>query len=160
MNTQYKVLFVCTYWGVRSNIAKSLLDARNPEHITSYAAGFEPAQKSDFARKLLLDREIELHPQLPKSVFELAKTPTRYDYVIALCSSANQENAHILLSSLTQMFRSGEVHLTWNISDFMSIQEEGEKRLIEASKIVDSIDYEIDKLLESLNSSPKKNAFV
>lgn len=142
-----KILYVCTFWGVRSQIAKLLTDDLNEPGLIADSAGFETGKIGGLPREIMNDRGIDLPSEAPDTLFKFARNKIEYDYVITLCNQHTQENYSVLFNVVDTLFNAGAEVIHWNIPDFMSIQASGDARRVAAEKIVSTIESEVHKFV-------------
>lgn len=150
MNPVKKVLFVCTYWGVRSQIAEVLTSALGGSGLSAESAGLEDGTISPFVRQLMERRGLILQGSSPPTIFQRVRDKAGYDYVVTLCSHETQENYEVLLGIVDQLFGAGAEVRHWNIADFMSIRAEGEARVEAAEAIVRDIEGHVLQLSQEV----------
>lgn len=137
------ILFVCTYWGVRSQIASLLANALQVPGVSAHSAGFETGTIGDLPRQLMSDRGLHLPAESPDTLFKHARNKADYDYVVTLCNQHTQENYAVLYSVVDMLFGSHAKVVHWNIPDFMSINATGDARKAAAEEIVAMIDHNV-----------------
>ena len=142
-NNQDSILFVCTYWGVRSQIAQLLAKQHAPTGLKIDAAGMESGSIGPLPRDLMEERGLSLAPESPPTIFDRANEAHSYDYVITLCSVNTQEQSSVFLSVVEHLFPPPSQVLHWDVQDFMSLQGEGEARKQAARQIVADLDTRI-----------------
>ena len=147
-----KILYVCTYWGVRSQIASLLTNALNEPSVVSECAGFEAGKIGDLPRKIMRDRGLTLSAESPDTLFGYARKSSDYDYVITLCNQHTQENFAVLYKVVDLLFRDHAKIVHWNIADFMSIDASGAARERAANEIVDAIESKVHALVDELRT--------
>lgn len=137
------VLFVCTYWGVRSQIAALFCKREACDSLLVESAGFESGTIGNLPRSILKSRGLELPATSPPTLFNFARRDEPFDSVITLCNQGSQENYGTLYDVVELLFaeRSNVVH--WDIPDFMAIRAEGDDRLAAAEAIVDQIESQV-----------------
>jgi len=145
------VLFVCTYWGVRSSIARLFADSLTVPDVEFFSSGFESGKIGPMPINIMKKRGFELSAESPATVFELAKVKQDFDYVVALCSQDTQENSPILLLTLQKLFAGKSCqHINWNVLDFMSIQEQGDARVQAGENIVSDIETQVRQFVSNV----------
>jgi protein-tyrosine-phosphatase len=145
-----QVLFVCTYWGVRSQIAQLLMQSLNLAQVKIESAGLEVGKIGGLPRDLMRARGFELPDTSPATVFNRVREGTEYDYVITLCSHRSQENYAVLLDVVQQLFERSAKIIHWNIEDFMAIGGQGDARIASAEAIIESIENKVHALVAEL----------
>ena len=123
-----KILFVCTYWGVRSSIAKLLANSLNRTEVEVDCAGFESGIIGKLPRNLMAQRGFDLPAEPPQTLFNFARKKSEFDYVVTLCDQNTQENYSVLYNVVTLMFGAHSEIVHWDIPDFMAINVNGDAR--------------------------------
>ncbi|MCH9675342.1 MAG: hypothetical protein K0U93_28145 [Gammaproteobacteria bacterium] len=144
------VLYVCTYWGVRSQIAKLLTDALGESDLYVESAGFETGTVGELPRQLLQERGLDLPAESPDTLFKCARRKAEYDYVITLCNQHSQENYSVLYKVVDMLFGARSEIVHWNIPDFMSITASGDERIVAAREIVGTIETEVCRFVQQV----------
>jgi len=145
-----KILFVCTYWGVRSQIAQLLMQSLNLAQVKIDSAGLEVGKIGGLPRDLMRVRGFELPDFSPATVFNRVREGTEYDYVITLCSHQSQENYAVLLDVVQQLFEKSATLIHWNIDDFMAIGGRDDARVKSAEAIIESIENNVQRIAAEL----------
>ncbi len=146
-----KILYVCTYWGVRSQIAELLTQALDIPGLIAESAGFETGTIGDLPIKAMSLRGLDLPRTAPPTLFECSRKDGDYDYVITLCNQQTQENYQVLYDTVALLFTGSTQIIHWNVADFMAIgQLEPNERLQAASEILDDIE---DHIIDFVNDS-------
>ncbi|MBN2119500.1 MAG: arsenate reductase ArsC [Candidatus Omnitrophica bacterium] len=81
-----KVLFLCTYNSVRSQLAEATLKHFACDGFEVRSAGSFPSGINPNVEKVLSEAGIKMHGQYSKSISEVAKE--NFDYVITVCDLA------------------------------------------------------------------------
>ncbi len=150
MQMTTRILYVCTYWGVRSQIAALLTNALAEPNLIADSAGFETGTIGGLPRQLMADRGLILPAESPDTLFKHARRSHEYDYVITLCNQYTQENYSVLYDVVDMLFSKVATIVHWNIPDFMSIATEGDARKLAAEEIVNDIETEVLELVKNL----------
>jgi len=153
-----KILYVCTYWGVRSQIAKLLTDALAVPNLDVDSTGFEAGAIGGLPRQIMMERGLDLSVESPETLFKFSRKKTEYDYVITLCNQYSQENYEILFNVVDMLFKGPAQVIHWNIPDFMSITAEGDERKAAAEAIVRDIEIQIEEFVGNLNATGSENS--
>ncbi len=141
------VLFVCTYWGVRSQIAALLAEKQKPQGVSVASAGFEAGVIGGLPREVMASRGLELPSTSPPTLFNFARSGKTFDYVVTLCNRHTQESYKTLYDVVEMLFESKSDIIHWNIADFIAIEGEVEARRAAAEDIVQSIEDHVVELL-------------
>lgn len=83
-----KVLFICSYNSVRSQMAEGLLKYLYPESYEVYSAGLEESGVNPHARKVLKETGIDISNQHSKNITEFLNK--KFDYVVAMSNEVKQ----------------------------------------------------------------------
>lgn len=147
-----RILYVCTFWGVRSCIAELLTNALALPDVEAFSAGFESGRIGRLPIEAMSKQGLELQHESPPTVFHYARKSEQFDVVVTLCNEASQENFQILYDMVDMLFAEKAEILHWNIRDFMNITDDThEARLRSAENIV----YEIKVAIDQCFGSPK-----
>lgn len=145
-----KVLFVCTYWGVRSQIANLLANSLGQANLETECAGFESGVIGQLPRDLMQKRGLDLPAESPQTLFNFARNKSEFDYVVTLCNRETQENYSVLYNVVTLMFGEQSEIVHWKIPDFMAIDATGEARQQAAEHIIDTIDDHVRRFVRQV----------
>lgn len=139
-----RILYVCTFWGVRSQIAEILTTSMEMPGVSSAAAGFESGRIGNLPVDAMRRRGFDLERESPPTVFHFARKKDDFDAVVTLCNEASQENYPLLYDMVEMLFAKRAEIIHWNIPDFMNIPDGPiESRQKCADEIVESIDAAI-----------------
>lgn len=145
-----RILYVCTFWGVRSQIAKLLTDELQEPGIIAESAGFESGKIGGLPRELMQERGLDLASESPETLFKFARTKDPYDYVVTLCNQYTQENYSVLFNVVGTLFGDRTQVIHWNIPDFMSIEATGDARKVAGQDIVNSIESQVVEFVKQI----------
>ena len=145
-----RVLFVCTHNGARSRIAEEFVKLAASGRIEAFSASFESDDIGPLPVTVMKEIGIELQTSPPKSVFEGVKDEETFDYVIALCDPASNEEVSIFLSNLDTLYHATAQRLNWSIPNFRSLSGTDEDRKVKARQIRDRIRTEVLEFLSQL----------
>jgi protein-tyrosine-phosphatase len=145
-----KVLFVCTYWGVRSSIAKLLANSLNRTEVKIDCAGFESGTVGRLPRTLMELRGFDLPAESPQTLFNFATKKSKFDYVVTLCSQGTQENYSVLYDAVNLIFGEHSEIIHWDIPDFMAIKVTGDARQQAGDAIIQTIEDHVGEFFESI----------
>jgi arsenate reductase len=137
-----KVLFVCTFHGARSRIAKEFVKGFAPGRIEAYSSCFEPKKIGPLPIAVMREVGIDLPAESPKSVFERHKAKDVFDYVISLCHEATTEQCPIFKTNIDALYGKKAERISWSIPDFKSLSGTEEERKTGAREIRDKIKAE------------------
>lgn len=146
------VLFVCTYWGVRSQIAALLCQRAAPDDLLIESAGFESGTIGNLPRSIMQSRGLELAASSPPTLFNFARRDQPFDWVVTLCNQGSQENYATLYDVVNLLFGEHSRIVHWDVPDFMAIREEGAERIAAAEAIVDEIERMVGNWLTELRA--------
>jgi len=86
-----RVLFVCCDNAARSQIAEAVLNAKYGSRFLAYSAGIEPSGAVDpLALKALNEVGIDISHKRTKSVDDLMRDRTKFDFVVTTCYESKQ----------------------------------------------------------------------
>jgi arsenate reductase len=90
------VLFICVGNSARSQIAEELLRKYGGTKFRVESAGLNPSEINPFVIRILKeDENIDISGKKTKSVMDLLKKEKHYQYVITVCSRAEEEGCPI-----------------------------------------------------------------
>ena len=84
-----RVLFLCTHNSCRSQMAEGIVNADLGEHFQAFSAGTEATGVNPLAVQVLAEIGIDISAHCSKTLDHFADQ--RFDYVITLCGSANEQ---------------------------------------------------------------------
>jgi len=84
-----RVLFLCTHNSCRSQMAEGIVNADLGEHFQAFSAGTEATGVNPLAVQVLAEIGIDISAHYSKTLDHFADQ--RFDYVITLCGSANEQ---------------------------------------------------------------------
>jgi arsenate reductase len=102
-----RVLFVCSFNSVRSQIAEGLLNARCGDRYQAFSAGIAPGGLSPHAVAVMKEAGIDIAAQSSKKL--VFYSGTRFDYVVTLCDHARMATAAFLTGTGTTRIHRGFV---------------------------------------------------
>ncbi|MFK7913786.1 MAG: hypothetical protein AB8B93_07715 [Pseudomonadales bacterium] len=148
-----KILYVCTYWGVRSQIAELLTRALKTPGIIADSAGFETGVIGALPIQVMRERGLDLPAEAPPTLFHYARQADSYDYIVTLCNQQTQENYQVLYGIVGQLFRGETQVVNWNVPDFMLVAKLApEERMAKATQIVDDIESQVIEFVRRISS--------
>ncbi len=146
-----RILYVCTFWGVRSRIAELLTTAMAVPGVTAASAGFESGRIGNLPIDAMQRRGFELGRESPPTVFHYARKSSEFDTVITLCNEASQENYLLLYDMVDMLFAAKSKVVHWNIPDFMNIPDGSiEAKQQHADDIVNDIESMINQYFSAI----------
>ena len=98
-----KILFLCVHNSARSQMAEAFLGKSGGDRFEVESAGLEPGKLNPYVVRALAETGIDISGNLTKSVFDLARSGCRYDYVITVCSSEAAERCPIFPGSAKKL---------------------------------------------------------
>lgn len=84
-----KILFLCTHNSCRSQMAEGLVNYYLGDHFEAFSAGTEATWVNPLAAQVMLELGIDISFHSSKTIERFADQ--RFDYVITLCGSANEQ---------------------------------------------------------------------
>ena len=87
-----KVLFLCTHNSCRSQMAEGIVNHCLGDRFEAFSAGTEATRVNPLAIQVLAELGIDISGHRSKTFAEFAGE--RFDYVITLCGSANEQCPH------------------------------------------------------------------
>ena len=84
-----RVLFLCTHNSCRSQMAEGLVNHYLGDRFEAFSAGTEATRVNPLAAQVLMELGIDISHHHSKTLDQFADQ--RFDYVITLCGSANEQ---------------------------------------------------------------------
>jgi arsenate reductase (thioredoxin) len=137
-----KVLFVCVHNSARSQIAEELLRYKSGGNIYVESAGLEPGDLNPIVVDVLKILGIDISEKQTKSVIDLFKQGTRFNYVITVCDEAKGEKCPIFPGALK--------HLHWSIPDPSTFQGSYEEKYAMTLTVMATIEKRVDEFLKEI----------
>jgi len=129
-----KVLFLCTHNSCRSQMAEGIVNHYLGERFQAFSAGTEATRVNPLAIRVMSELGVDISAHRSKTVDEFAGE--RFDYVITLCGSANEQcplffggvrRVHIGFDDPSQVVASPDKIL----AEFRRVRDELKTRLTE-----------------------------
>lgn len=86
-----KVLFLCVHNSARSQMAEAFLKKHGGPSFQAESAGLESGRLNPYVVRAMAEVGIDISANATKSVFDLAASGARFDYVITVCSKEAAE---------------------------------------------------------------------
>ena len=128
-----RVLFVCTANSARSQMAEALLRKHAGARFEAYSAGIDPGDINPLTIRVLNEIGIDASGLWAKSV-ELFRGRMHFDYVITLCSDAEE---------CCPIFPAAAIRLHWPFDDPAASSGSEEERLANFRAVRDEIEKRI-----------------
>lgn len=139
-----RVLFVCIHNSARSQMAEEILRQKAGYLFDVESAGIEPGKLNPIVVEVLKEININIEGKKTKSVADLIKAQSAYNYVITVCDEASAEAC--------PTFPGKHERLHWGFPDpsaFTGSDEEKKKRTRE---IRNQIEQKVLGWIKSLDS--------
>jgi len=145
MTTQnkIKVLFVCIHNSARSQMAEAFLNRLAGVRFEAQSAGLEPGTLNPLAVEVMKAVGIDISTNLTKSVFDLYKNGSLFDYVITVCDGANAERCPVF-PGITK-------RIQWSFADPANLEGELEQQLDATCQIRDEIRATVVSFIQELS---------
>lgn len=153
-NRLTRILFVCTFQGARSLIAKGYADRLGSDRVESFCSGFEEGWLSARMKDLIREDSLSVKVEELVNVFDRHQRHEQFDYVISLCQSASNEQCSVFQACLNTLYASTAIRKDWSIPDFTPIEGDDEQWLLEARKIRETIKSKVESLIAQLDLEP------
>ncbi|MFA5103855.1 MAG: arsenate reductase ArsC [Candidatus Margulisiibacteriota bacterium] len=127
-----KVLFVCVYNSVRSQMAEGLLNHLGKDRFEAESAGLEPGILSPLAVEAMKEIGIEISNNKTKNVLDFLKIGDKYGHIITVCDAATAEECPIFPGTAKK------IH--WNFRDPSSMDS--------VRKVRDEIKAKIEEFIK------------
>ena len=137
-----RVLFLCTANSARSQMAEALLRRHAGGRFEVYSAGIEPSEINPLTIRVLNEIGIDASGLWAKPV-ELFRGKMHFDYVITLCSDAEER---------CPVFADTAIRLHWPFDDPAAARGSDEQKMVKFRTVRDQIEARILAWLESLES--------
>lgn len=131
-----KVLFLCTHNSCRSQMAEGLVNADLGERFEAYSAGTEATAVNPVAIRVLAELGIDISAHYSKTLD--AFKDERFDHVITLCGSANEQ---------CPLFFGGVKRVHIGFEDPSQLAGSEEQRLAAFRRVRDQIRTDIEEYL-------------
>jgi len=142
--TKTNVLFVCLHNSARSQMAEAFLNSLAGDEFYAESAGLEAGTLNPYVIQVMKEEGIDISQNKTDSVFEFFKQGRVYDYVIAVCDSANAEKCPIF---------PGTCHrINWSFHNPADFTGTADEILTQTRKVKDQIKEKIEKFIDSLKS--------
>lgn len=135
MTRKTKVLFVCIHNSARSQMAEAFLNHHCGQRFEAHSAGIDPGKLNPIVVEAMRDRGIDISGNSTKSVFDLFKSGTLFEYVITVCDETSAERCPIF-PGVTK-----RVH--WSFPDPSAIQASPAEKLQLTKDIREVIEQKI-----------------
>jgi len=143
MAEKTKILFLCTGNSCRSQMAEGWALHLKGDRIDAYSAGIEKHGLNPLAVRVMAESGVDISSQKSKTIDELPVQP--FDYVITLCSHANETCPY---------FPGRKIHKGFDDPPKLAEDAETEaERLAPFRRVRDEIKKFIESLPESLETS-------
>jgi arsenate reductase len=149
-----RILFVCTHNGARSRIAEEFAKRAAFAGIEVYSSSFESEEIGALPVAVMDEVRIVLPTSPPKPVFDRFKEKESFDYVVAICDPASNEQVPVFLASIDSLYKKTARRLTWHIPNFRSSSGTAEEKKARAREIRDQIKTEVINFLSQLGLEP------
>lgn len=130
-----KVLFVCIHNSARSQMAEAFLNHHCGDRFEAHSAGIEPGKLNPVVVQAMQERGIDISGNATKSVFDMFKSGTLFEYVITVCDETSAERCPI--------FPGVTKRLHWGFPDPSGIQGSPQDKLAGSKVIRDTIEKKI-----------------
>jgi arsenate reductase len=141
MTRKSTVLFLCTGNSARSQLAEALLRRLAPEKFDAHSAGTDPKGVHPLTVQVLEEIGVNAAGLRSKGVKEyLGRLPV--DYLIVVCSDADQKCPTVWPGTLERMF--------WPFDDPAAAQGDANERLTAFRRVRDAIDARLRQWLAEL----------
>ncbi len=126
-----RILAICVHNGARSQMVEEYLRKYGGELFEVESAGLEPGAINPVVAALLKEEGIDISAKRTRSVFDLKRAGSSFDYVIAVCSPEAYERCPI--------FPAEKGRLHWPFPDPSAVTGSFEERLAKVRPIRDGI---------------------
>jgi len=126
-----------------------------PGRIEASSSSFESEKIGPLPVLVMKEMGVLLETSPPKSIFERLKHREEFDFIVAICDPASDEQVEVFISSVDTLYGKTAQRLIWSIPNFRSLSGTDEERKEGARKLRDRIKTEILRFLSSLNIESK-----
>ena len=151
-NRLTRILFVCTFQGARSLIAKGYADRLGSDRVESFCSGFEEGWLSARMKDLIREDSLSVKVEELVNVFDRHQRHEQFDYVISLCQSASNEQCSVFQACLNTLYASTAIRKDWSIPDFTPIEGD-ENNGFESQDSRDD-EIQVESLIAQLDLEP------
>ena len=137
MPMKQRVLFVCVHNGGRSQLAEALLNYTCSDSFVAESTGLKPGELNPLVVEVLREIKIDISGKRTRSVDQVLKSGTHFDYVITVCDEANATKCPTLPGSGKR--------LHWSFPDPAIFSGTREERLAHTRGLRDAIQSRIEQ---------------
>lgn len=137
-----KVLFVCVHNGARSQMAEALLNHLAGDRFEAQSAGLEPGTLNPLAVETMAEIGIDIAEKQTRSVFDLLKDGSVFNYVITVCDGANAEKCPVVPGITTRRH--------WSFEDPSVLSGSHETQLVACRRIRDEIEAAVQSFIAGI----------
>jgi arsenate reductase len=133
---KHNVLFICVHNGARSQMAEAWLNAICGDRFAAASAGLEPGTINPLVVEVMREVGIDLSQRKTQAVFDVWKSGKIFEYVVAVCSEAEEKGCPIFPGITTR--------LSWPFPDPSKAAGTDAEKLLAVRKIRDQIRHKIE----------------
>lgn len=137
-----KILFVCIHNSARSQIAEALINKFYGNNFVAESAGIEPGKLNPLVVKSLQEIDIDISGKSTRSVDEVLKSGSEFDYVITVCEKEAAEKCPV--------FPGNGKKLQWSFPDPSKFTGTEDEKMVQIRKVRDEIQRKIEENIASL----------
>lgn len=136
------VLFICVHNGARSQMAEAWLNRICGDRFAAQSAGLEPGTINPLVVEVMSEAGIDLSKKTTQAVFDVWKSGTMFEDVIAVCADAEAKGCPIFPGPTTR--------LHWPFPDPSQATGSRDEQLRKVRKIRDDIRVRIEEWCNSV----------
>jgi len=130
-----RVLSICIHNSARSQMAEAFLNQTCSDSFAAERAGLEPGELNPFAVEVMREAKIDISGKRTRSLSDVLKSETDFDYVITVCDEAN--------AAKCPSFTGSTKRLHWSFPDPAIFTGTREERLAQTREVRDAIRQKI-----------------
>lgn len=142
-----KVLFICIHNSARSQMAEAWLNRLCPDQFGAESAGLEPGKLNPVAVEVMREAGIDISQKQTRSVDDVLRAGTKFDYVITVCDEASAERC--------PYFPGPAKRLHWGFPDPSALTGTSDARLQQTREIRDLIRRRVETWCEEMREIAK-----
>jgi arsenate reductase len=137
-----KVLFVCIHNSARSQMAEAMLKRLGGDKFDVQSAGLEPGTLNPLAIEAMKEEGIDISGNPTKSVFDLFKESSLFNYVITVCDESQSERCPVFPGV------TGQLH--WSFADPSSFSGSWDEKMSKTREVREQIKSTLAAWLKTL----------
>jgi|TARA_Y100000996_G_scaffold387160_1_gene345730 polyphosphate kinase len=133
-NKKINILCVCIHNSARSQMAEAFLNTLSPD-MNAKSAGISPGKLNPLVVESMQNIGIDISKNKTKSVENILKKKTKFDFIIFVCAESQAENCPVIPYESKKLY--------WSIDDPSSLKGVKSVKLKKIDKIRDEIENKV-----------------